>query len=131
MAVVDASVAGALLAPHEPGHARSRQWWDAAIGAGEVVHAPALLLSELASAVRTGGGDGAAAAAWLREVEGFDAIDVTVELASRAAEIVATSGLHGCDAIYVALAERLRTELVTLDKQQRERGASFVPTREP
>jgi predicted nucleic acid-binding protein len=40
-------------------------------------------------------------------------------------------GIRGCDAIYVALAEDLGTELVTLDRQQRERGSAIVPTREP
>jgi predicted nucleic acid-binding protein len=52
-------------------------------------------------------------------------------LAQRAAAIAADHQIRSCDAIYVALAQQLGTELVTLDQQQLERGVAVVTTRIP
>jgi predicted nucleic acid-binding protein len=93
--------------------------------------APAIALPEVARAVQVAGQDGLAAIAELRSMLAFELHDVSVSLAARAAEIAAGCAIRGCDAIYVALAEHLQTELVTLDQQQRERGGQIVPTREP
>jgi predicted nucleic acid-binding protein len=46
-------------------------------------------------------------------------------------EIAVDHQIRGCDAIYVALADQMKDELVTLDKQQFERGSAVVKTREP
>ncbi|MEO8084200.1 MAG: PIN domain-containing protein, partial [Ardenticatenales bacterium] len=52
-------------------------------------------------------------------------------LALRAAEIVGTHRIRGCDAVYVALAEQLGEPLVTLDNEQLARGGSLVVTLRP
>jgi predicted nucleic acid-binding protein len=56
---------------------------------------------------------------------------VTSILAERAAVIAADYRVRGCDSIYIALAEQLGEELITLDQQQLERGAMVVKTRRP
>ena len=43
---------------------------------------------------------------------------ITTSIAERAAEIAADYKIRGCDAVYVALAEQLGDELVTLDSEQ-------------
>ena len=52
-------------------------------------------------------------------------------LAEQAAAIAAEHRIRGCDALYVALADMLSEPLVTLDRQQLERGAAVVTTRRP
>ncbi len=58
-------------------------------------------------------------------------IPVSIPLAGRAAVIAADERVRGCDAVYLALAEQTDDVLVTLDRQQLERGASLVRTRSP
>ena len=56
---------------------------------------------------------------------------ISLPLAQRAAEIAADYRLRGCDAVYVAPAEQLGDELVTLDQEQLQRGGAVVTTRPP
>jgi predicted nucleic acid-binding protein len=56
---------------------------------------------------------------------------VTFGLAERAAEIAAEYKIRGCDAIYVALAEQLGEELVTLDNEQLTRSTAVISARRP
>ncbi|HEY2737793.1 MAG TPA: PIN domain-containing protein, partial [Thermoanaerobaculia bacterium] len=98
------------------------------------VVSPAILLSEVASALGRGLGDEELArqsVSLLRSRRLVELFPVTEGLAARAAEIAAEQRLRGCDAIYVALARQLDMELVTLDHQQLERGAAVVRTRTP
>lgn len=48
-----------------------------------------------------------------------------------AAEIAGDYALRGADAIYVAVAQRHGTTLVSLDREQRERAAPVVATATP
>jgi len=45
--------------------------------------------------------------------------------------LAAEHRIRGCDAVYVALARQLDMPLITLDRQQLERGAAVVATRVP
>jgi predicted nucleic acid-binding protein len=67
----------------------------------------------------------------LARSEVIELIPVTLAVAERAALIAAEHRIRGCDAVYVALAEQLSDALVTLDRQQLERGAAVVPVRAP
>lgn len=132
--VIDTSVYVASLRSQEPGHSASLRFLDEASAAGEVVRAPALMISEVVAAVARGSGQPAIAHQVLRAMEHAQhvrLVPVTVALASRAAEIAADHGLRGCDSIFVALAEHLGEALVTLDQEQLRRGASVVATRQP
>ncbi len=130
MTVIDASVYVALLKRDERDHARSRAWF----GEAAPVAAPNIILAEVAAAISRGTGDEDRA---LREVEALerdglvDLIPVSDQLAGRAARLAAEHQVRGCDAVYVALAEQLGDDLVTLDRQQLERGGAVVRTREP
>jgi predicted nucleic acid-binding protein len=134
MPVVDASVCVALFKLDEPSHASSRLWLLGTGQEDEPVVSPAILLSEVASALGRGLGNEALArqsVTLLRSRRLVELFPVTEALAARAAEIASEQKLRGCDAIYVALARQLDMELVTLDHQQLERGSAVVRTRTP
>jgi len=133
MPVVDASVYVALFKADEPGHESSRKWAEAGEGEEPVV-SPVILLAEVAAALGRGLGDEALArqaVGLLRTKRLVEVFPVSEALAARAAEIAAEQRIRGCDAIYVALAQQLQMELVTVDQQQLERGAGVVTTRRP
>ena len=133
MAVIDASLYVALINDHEVHHTRSWAWFETARADQERIAAPAILLAEVASALGRGPGETEArqAAKDLEQSSIIELVPVTQALARRAAAIAAKHRLRGCDAIYVALADRLDDQLVTLDRQQLERGAKVVLTRRP
>jgi len=56
-------------------------------------------------------------------------VDETV--ADLASDVAADHHLRGSDAIYAAVALRFGTELVTLDRQQRERLSKLLRVTEP
>ena len=56
---------------------------------------------------------------------------MTTLIARRSSDLVADLGIRGCDAIYIALAESLGDELVTLDLTQLQLGSAVVPARTP
>jgi predicted nucleic acid-binding protein len=134
MAVIDASVYIALVNPHETEHASSWAWFEKAKRAEESVVAPVILLAKVAPALSRGMGDPTLAQRVVQQLacsEAVDLIQITMVMAERAAEIAAEHRIRGCDAVYVALADQLSDTLVTLDRQQLERGAAFVTVRAP
>ena len=134
MAVIDASVYIALINAREPDHVRSWTWFERAKASKDPVRAPVLLLAEVAAALSRGMGDPALAHRVVRQLKQSRAVElvpVGVALAERAARIAAEHRIRGCDAVYVALAEELGECLITLDEQQRERGAAAVLTCRP
>jgi predicted nucleic acid-binding protein len=134
VAVVDASVYVALISAREPDHASSWAWFAQAQALREPLVAPAILLAEVAAALSRGVGDPALARRVVEQLQRAQVIEltpVTATVAARAAAIAADHLILGCDAVYVAVAEQLDTELVTLDRQQLERGAAVVSTRIP
>ncbi len=134
MAVVDASVYVALLNSNEPGHARSWAWLQKTQEDQEPIHAPVILLAEVAAAISRGTGDSTLAH---RAVQGLvrtgviQLVPVTLPLARRAAAIACEHRIRGCDALYVALADQMEDCLVTLDRQQVERGKAIITVTEP
>jgi len=134
MFVVDASVHVNALNPSEAGHRASRDFLARVRSEHIVLAGPEILIAEVAAAVARALDDAAAAlrlALALRGVPDFRFFPVDASLADAAAEMSARYRLRGCDAIYVALADRLSVPLVTLDRQQRERGAKAVRTLRP
>ncbi len=134
MAVVDASVYVALYKVREQGHQDAWAWLEATHAAGDEITAPAILMPEVASAISRGSNQPVLARRAVRQIltaPVVELIPVTVSLSERAAAIAIECRIHGADALYVALAERNQDTLVTLDRQQRERGAMVVPTRKP
>jgi predicted nucleic acid-binding protein len=134
MAVIDASVYIALVNAHEREHSSSWAWLEQARVSDESVVAPVILLAEVAAALSRGLGDPMLAHRVVQQLARSDVIElipVTQAMAEQAAEIAADHRIRGCDAVYVALAEQLGDALVTLDRQQLERGAALVTVRVP
>jgi len=61
----------------------------------------------------------------------IELVSVSQAMAERAAIIAADHRIRGCDAVYVALADQRGDALVTLDRQQLDRGTAIVNVREP
>ena len=134
MAVIDASVYVALVNAHEADHDRCWAWFEGAARSGEPIRAPVVLLVEVSAALSRGVGNPSLAYQIVQQLlraPTIELVPVTVELAERAAGIAADCQIRGCDALYVALAEQAGDELVTLDRQQLERGRAVVVARRP
>jgi predicted nucleic acid-binding protein len=134
MAVIDASVYIALVNAQEREHSSSWAWFEQTRATAESIAAPVILLSEVAAALSRGVGDPTLALRVVQQLvrsEVIDLIPVTLVLAEQAAAIAAEHRIRGSDAVYVALAEQLSETLVTLDRQQLERGAAVVAVRTP
>ena len=134
MAVIDASVYIALINAREKEHASCRTWFQRARATQEPVVAPVILLAEVSAALRQGvEGEGLAhrVVQHLKGSQLIELVPVTLALAEQEAIIAADHRIRGCDAVYVALADQRGEHLVTLDRQQLERGAAVVTTHEP
>jgi len=134
MAVVDASVIISAILPGEPHHEASKLWFDTLVKSGWHFTAPAVLLSEVAAPLSRAYDqpDLAKDVIQVLMTAPFSKlVPVSVPLANRAAAIASDYKIRGCDAVYVALAESLGEELITLDRQQRERAKSIISSRQP
>ena len=134
MPVIDASIYISLVTRGEDAHQPTRTWYEAALRSGEVMHAPVVILSEVAAAISRGQDDNERArkvAETLKRSQAITLHTVSLSMADRAAVIASEHRIRGCDALYVALAEALDKALFTLDRQQKERGAAVVVTRSP
>ncbi len=67
----------------------------------------------------------------LRSISNFPFVPVDSKLANLASWIICKTKLKSADAIYIALAFDYNLELVTLDKEQLEKGKKFVKVRRP
>ena len=134
MAVIDASVYVALINAYEKDHTRCWVWFERAKANQQPIVAPSILLAEVAAALSRGVGDLELAhrvVEQLKRSRVIELLSVTMTLADRAATIAADHQIRGCDAVYIALADELDKHLVTLDRQQLERGAAMVNAHEP
>ncbi len=134
MAIIDASVYVALVNDREQAHTAAWAWFEAAQNAGEELSAPAILATEVASALGRGLASPEPAlevVSQLLESELIELVTVGRFLATHAAKIAAKYRIRGCDALYVALADQRRQPLITLDRQQLERGSAVVEARRP
>jgi predicted nucleic acid-binding protein len=131
---VDASVFVNAFNPRENGHAASRALLAAIRAAEDPIIVPTLLVTEIASAVARASGDVvgaleyAYAAASLPQVT---LVTLTAGMAREAAELAATHRLRGADAVYLAVARRYGTVLVSRDSEQRKRGAAVAACHTP
>jgi predicted nucleic acid-binding protein len=134
MAVIDASVYIALINAHEKDHTRCWVWFERAKADQQRILAPAILLAEVAAALSRGVGNFELAhrvVGQLKHSSVIELLPVTVTLADRAATVAADHRVRGCDAVYIALADELGEHLITLDRQQIDRGAAIVNAYEP
>jgi predicted nucleic acid-binding protein len=101
---------------------------------GDPVVVPTLLLAEIASAVARASGDSAGALQYATATAALPhltLVALTSTTARQAAELAATHRLRGADAVYVAVARRYGTTLVSRDEEQRSRGSAVVTCQTP
>ena len=131
---VDASVFVNAFNPHEPGHAASLEVLSAIQQDSDPVVVPTLLLPEIAAAVARASDDGAGALQYADATAALPQltlVSLTPALARQAADLAATHRLRGADAVYVAVARRYGTTLVSRDEAQRSRGSAVVTCQTP
>jgi predicted nucleic acid-binding protein len=126
---IDASVFVNAFNPHETGHAASLKILAAIHERGDPVIVPSLLLVEVASAIARATDDTDGAIAYARAVAGLPhltLVTLTATVSRQAADLAAEHRLRGADAVYVSVARRYGTTLITRDGEQRARGADVV-----
>ena len=129
MYTVDASVFLSAFNPREPGHDESQRLLGLMQDSGTPIVVPTLLLPEVAATIARGHGDADLARRFsdaLSRLPHLVLVSLDLLLARQAASLAAQHRLRGSDAVYAAVALRFGSELVTLDKQQRERLADAV-----
>jgi predicted nucleic acid-binding protein len=131
---IDASVFVNAFNPHEEGHTESLAVLTAIQERGDPVIVPTLLLPEIAAAVARASDDSDGALDYANATAGLSHLTVvalTPTMARQAAELAATYRLRGADSIYVAVARRYGTTLVSRDEEQRSRGSIVVSCQTP
>jgi predicted nucleic acid-binding protein len=131
---VDASVFVNAFNPHEEGHAESLRLLTVIQEHADPVIVPTLLIPEISSAVTRASRDAAGALAYAlatAELAHLTLVALTPAMARQAAELAATHQLRGADAVYVAIARRYGTTLVSRDEEQRTRGSAVAVCQTP
>ena len=134
MPVIDASVYVSLANDGDSYHDRCFQWFEASVREQQPMAAPGLLLVEVAASIRRLTGSTKLARRVLSELQEDELIELYPLTAARseaAAEIASSIGVRGADAVYLALAGELGETLITLDRQQLERGKRVVDVPRP
>ena len=131
---IDASVFVNAFNPHEKGHAESLQLLATIQERGDPVIVPTLLIAEMASAVARASDDSVGAIQYANATAALPhltLVPLTPAMARQAAQLAATHRLRGADAVYLAVARRYATTLVSRDDEQRTRGSAVVPCQTP
>jgi predicted nucleic acid-binding protein len=132
--VLDASVWVSIALRRDVNRAVSRQWADQWTDAGKLFVVPTLFIAEVAGVLSRQSGRasvGRQMTSTLLASASFQHEPVDRSLAEIAARHAADLPLKGCDAIYVALAERMGIPLVTWDNEQLTRAAAVIDVRTP
>lgn len=127
--VVDASAWVARLVPQDAFHLGVKSWMERQRSAGSILLSPGLLLAEVAGAVSRRTGEAQLARRAVDSLLGLSdmrLVEMDRLLVEGAARLAAELGLRGADSFYVALAERLKIPLVTLDSDQKARAAAVI-----
>jgi len=131
---VDASVFLNAFNPYEAGHEESRRLLARMQEQAIPIIVPTLLFPEVAAAISRGRGNADLACrfvATLARLPYLVLMPLDETLARQSADVAAQHRLRGSDAVYVTVALRFGSTLVTLDREQRDRVDSVVPARLP
>lgn len=131
---IDASVFINSFNSYETGYETSHRFMRWIYQQEQPVVVPTLLLPELAAAIGRGRQDAALARGFVERVHDlahFTFVTLDEAVAWLAVDIAAHHRLRGSDAVYVAVAQRYGSTLVTLDQEQYDRVADLVTTRTP
>ena len=131
---IDSSVFVSAARPSEMGHAESTAFLAWVRNKRTRLFLPTLVMAEVAAALsRTGSDPGLAQQYALAVGQLPNTVMVALDegLARQSAAIGAQHRLRGADAVYLASAALFAAELITLDREQLERGAAIVQTLTP
>lgn len=134
MYTLDATIFVRDLDTREPDHAACHELIGLLVARAIPIVVPLIILAEVAGTVSRTRRDpiaGRIAADALRDIPSIGLLPLDEALAQEAAEIAADHALRGADAIYVAVARRAGSVLVSLDREQRERAAPIVMVMTP
>jgi predicted nucleic acid-binding protein len=131
---IDASVFLNGFNPAEVGYAESNKLLAEVRAKAVPVIVPTLLFPEVAATISRVQGDANVARSFahaLRNWPNMIVIPLDDALSAEAVDAAARFHLRGSDAIYVAVAIRFDTVLVTLDREQRTRSSAAIVTMSP
>ena len=131
---IDASVFVSAARPSEIGHAESTAFLTWVRNTRPRLFLPTLVLAEVAAALSRTGSEAGLAQQYAMAVGQLpNTVMVALDegLARQSAALGAQHRLRGADAVYLASAALFAAELVTLDREQLERGAAIVQTLTP
>ena len=134
MYTLDANIFIRDLDTREPDHAACHELIEQLVAREIPIIVPLIVLAEVAGTVSRTRHDpiaGRIAADALRDIPYIRFLPLDEALAKEATEIAADYALRGADAIYVAVARRTGSALVSLDREQRTRAASVVTVMTP
>jgi len=130
MYTLDASIFVRDLNPRDADHGLCRELLEHLAARGIPIIAPLLLLVEVAGTLSRELRDpmrGRIAVTILRTLPNLTLVALDESLTQGALEIAADRALRGADAVYVAVARQHACTLASLDREQRERGATGAP----
>ncbi|HEX9721731.1 MAG TPA: type II toxin-antitoxin system VapC family toxin [Candidatus Paceibacterota bacterium] len=134
MFCVDASVFLSAAKGDEPYSKQSKGFLDSVESEGHKMLVPEILIPEVASGLFRATKNSKFSLEFVGALRGLPNctfVPVDGRLADRAAKIICETGLRGADAIYVALAFEYAVPLVTLDKEQFEKGKKVIDVVSP
>jgi predicted nucleic acid-binding protein len=124
---IDTSVFISALSETEEAHEVSRAFFQALVGRPVIVIVPTLIYPEISGAVCRLSQNSVLAIDSLRILDllpNLNIIPLDEHLARKAVVAACEGGMKGSDAVFVAVAERFDSVLVSLDTQQRLRSPS-------
>jgi predicted nucleic acid-binding protein len=131
---VDASVFVNACNPHEHGHAASLEALTAIQRRGDPMVVPSLLVTEIAAALARATDDPEGAVEYAQAsvaLPHLTLVPITPTVARQAADLAARHRLRAADAVYLVVAQRYGTTLLSRDAEQRQRGAAITPCQAP
>jgi len=132
--VVDASVWVSRLVTDDVFHTASQRWMTQHAQDGGQRVAPALMPAEVVGAIsrRTGKPELATRALnHLLKLPGLRLVPLDRRLGKTAAQLAASAGLRGADAVYAALAQHLSIPLITWDDEIGQRAGALLTVLQP
>lgn len=134
MFCIDTSVIISAASPKEPYFSKSKDFLTQIRERDVKVFLPEIIIPEITSGLFRAIGDSKIAyelALSFRNVPNFSFVTVDSRLANLASWVICKTGLKSGDAIYIALAFDYNLELITLDKEQLEKGKKLIKVRKP
>jgi len=134
MYCIDASVIVNSLMEKESYCSQSKAFLNMVQHKGIKIFLPEIIIPEITSGIFRATKDEDFAfqfAKNLRAIPNFSFVSVDGRLADLASWIICKTNLKGVDAVYVALVFDYNLELITLDKEQLEKGKKLIKVRRP